>query len=205
MPSSLPRELPSLWLRIWIGVGVAALLLMIIAPIVIFSYTAKELDRKQACDRGQSDNCEPTFIWVLSDAAKEAAQKAENVAQGTGDGASVNGERRMGTSENAPYVDSVDIGGATFQDNWYFAPAGSDLHLTAVVSGDPQSVEVYAIPKGTETVGVGTHIAAMNKTADGLYELTYTVPAGLYADLEFRAVAGPNEYGSLLVSIREQK
>jgi len=205
MLSPLPRELPVVWLRVWIGIGAFALLIAIVVPALLATYVTQELGRKQACEHGQSTQCNPSFVWVLKDVADQAAQETLQGDQATDMTAPVETERYMRTSDTAPSVDSVDIGGATLTDSVYTAPAGSDLHLTAVVSGSPQSVEVYLINKGTETAGVGTHVATMNKTADGMYELTYTVPVGLSADLEFRAVGGPNEYGSLLVNIREQK
>jgi len=202
MLSPLPRELPVVWLRVWIGIGAFALLVVIVVPALLAAYVTQELDRKQACEHGRSTQCDPSFVWVLKDAADQGSSQDD---QAVDTSAPLGTERRMSTSDTAPSIDSVDIGGATLSNHWYSAPAGSDLHLTAIASGDPQSVEVYTVSKGTETAGVGTHVATMNKTADGVYELTYTVPAGLSADLEFRAVGGPNEYGSLLVNIREQK
>jgi hypothetical protein len=195
--------LPAGWIRFWIGLGVAVFVLYVCGLMALASYAMREANRRDGCDKGLRHDCEKSLLWVLADASRQAREETSTQVGGPVvlEEGPVTYAR---TSESSPRVISIQPGSMTLNDNWYVAVGGSKVKLTAVVEGNVQSVEVYLIPKATETIGIGTHVGTMNRQADGTYTFDITIDRGLLADLEIRAVGGPNEYGSAVIQVRAE-
>lgn len=192
--------MPVGWIRFWIGLGIAVFVLYFCGLLALASYAMREANRRDGCERGLRNDCEKSLLWALADAAREAKGRTETTYAPEQAGPI----RYAMTSESAPRVVSVQPGSLTLDENWYVGTVGTSIKLTAVVEGNVQSVEVYLIPKATETVGVGAHIGTMERQEDGTYAFEWTLEPSLLADLEVRAVAGPNEYGSAIIQIRSE-
>ena len=59
------KEHPTRGIKIWIWLGVAVLVFLIILPIIGIGYFAKEANRQKQCEgRSPKDpGCAPSFVW----------------------------------------------------------------------------------------------------------------------------------------------
>lgn len=204
------HELPTTWVRTWVGIGVTAIVLGILFLLVFGVYTEQELQRKADCDAGTRIDCEASLVWVLqglddvnidSEAGQEALKEeastklAEEYKRGV---------RYYQTDEAAPSIRGVDVREASFDADWYSADAGSEVEIIVRPEGDFASVELYIHPKVSPTPGIGIHEGSFEEQEDGSYIASYRLPSNLEADLEARAVGEGDAYGSAFIQTRSK-
>lgn len=201
------HELPSVWVKAWVIIGVVGAVFVVFVLLNIGAYTAREMERKSDCEAGTREDCDPSFVWTWNDIAQtptdeEVQAKLKQEADAKLDVEYENGMRTYQTSDQAPTASGVEIGGAELQDNWYHAAAGTRVTLTVKPEGEFSRVSLFVHPKETLTPGLGIFEGAFNKQNDGTYTLDYRVPANLSADLEVRVQSNADDYGSVFVQIR---
>lgn len=178
------ERLDDLWIKIFIGLGVFTGLLVVLVPIMILAYSARELDRFKACQAGTEEDCEPSLVWVLNDYVETAiSTELEDESEA---------ERESRTSNQAPRISKLEIGGAEKDGARYSVSAGN-VDLEAWIDGQVERVDVLYIASDTATPGIGKKIGTLTKK-DGVFKGTVKLEKEQAGELEVRAVFG-QEYG----------
>lgn len=173
-----------------VGLGVGILLLVLILPIMIAAYSARELQRQKACNDGLEDGCEPSLIWLINDSLDESVLGDQKASV-------FEGERESRTSVESPRVTTLELVDASQEADKYLIRAGG-LKLNAWIEGQVESVEVRYIATDTATPGIGKQIGNLTKQADGSFGGSVQMTLGQAGELEVRAVYR-QEYGSRIV------
>lgn len=203
------HEHSTTWVKAWIGVGVAGIVLSIVFLLVLGVYVDAELQRKADCDAGTRQDCASSLVWALEgindetnlssdaeqDALKQEAEEKLSVEY-------ERGIRHYRTDNGSPQVGGVEIGGAEYTENWYVADAGSALEIVIRPEGDFDHAELYVHPQATLTPGVGIHEGSFLPQSDGTYVATYRLPARFEGDLEARVSSGADSYGSAFIQVK---
>lgn len=205
------REPDTVWVKIWIGLGVAAIGFGVLFLLILAVYGQAELERKQDCDDGIRNDCEPSLLWLLQgvemsaiapegedqdDLKMEADRKIEEQYE--------RGVRLYVTGQGAPSVSGVDMRGTDYDENWFSADAGTEIEVVVRPEGDFERVDLYVHPKVTPTPGVGIYEGAFSDQGDGTYLAVYRLPVNLEADLEARVSGEGDSYGSAFIQIRSR-
>jgi hypothetical protein len=67
------QELPVGWIKVWIGIGIAALFVLLMIP-ALFSYAVEiEKERYLQCQLGKRTDCAPSAIWASAGLIGEKA------------------------------------------------------------------------------------------------------------------------------------
>lgn len=173
------------WLKVWIGIGAAAALTMLIAPPLLVHFASQDVKRYRECLEGSRQDCERTMVWNLVDAAALLEQQG-GATIGSSLGLDLLGARgsvALRTSETSPFIEKVEPTGMSHANGVYSAKAGNEVTINTTASGQVTKVELFQV-EGAE--GRPTKVGDFTR-GTGNWTVKYKVPPGFIGRLEVRA------------------
>ncbi len=202
---------PDTWIKVWVGIGLLALVGIISVLTLLQNAFQGEIQRYSDCLDGKRKDCQNSFYWILQRWSPDLiTSNSGMISNGvTSDTTAivlpgeVEATRASRSSESAPQIVSVQPQGMALSDGWYRATAGTVVKVKAQVTG-AKTVELYLVPKGTETANLARKVATMVKQSDGGYLADFKVTNSLLGDLEVRATNAKKEISSLFLNVAAQ-
>jgi hypothetical protein len=201
----MPSQTSTGWIKVLMTLGAIMSVFFFVAPLLIQMTMAREAQRYLDCTEGTRKDCEPSFAWMLFERTDGLPEMDEEMSTIEAEGDSMD-DRLVRASGTAPLILSVEPQGMMMEAGWYRAKAGTKVTMNVEVV-DATKVELYVIPKGTETAGMAQKIATLSKQAgegtanSSLYSGSFTVQSGWLADLEVRATNAQGETAALTLDV----
>ena len=191
------------FVRVWIGIGVAAFALVAaLSAFDLYSYRS-EATRFMACQEKTRFDCEPSSMW---------GRFGWGVGTSTTDGVATNSDvldepkqeettRVVTTSDQAPTFLSIKPDGMMLSNFRYLAKPGSKVKIQASIT-NANNADLYEIQRDETGTPNPKKIGALVKGEEDQYTAEYTVPAGLFGELEVRAMgAKAGEITSMYIHV----
>lgn len=192
------------FVRVWIGIGVAAFVLVVALSVFdLYSYRS-EATRFMACQEKTRFDCEPSSMW---------GRFGWGTGTSTTDGVATNPNttsdepkqeettRVVTTSDKAPTFLSVKPDGMALSNFRYLAKPGSKVKIQATIT-NANNADLYVIQRDETGTPNPKKIGALVKGDEDQYTADYTVPVGLFGELEIRAMgAKAGEITSMYIHV----
>lgn len=193
-------------MEIFIGIGAIAFIAFLVIPPLAVRVAVGEIQRYRECQVAARPDCEPSMIWRIYDVAL-IQSGAINL---TGDAyrqevqgmiGSGRAKTPLRTSEKAALIEKSELVGLNPGTDGFYRPKGAQsLTVKATITGNPDSVAVYLVPKGVETAGIPEKAGDMK--AEGTnYTASVLIPNGYIGELEIRATGPEAEQAQLYFDI----
>lgn len=186
------------FVRVWIGIGVVAFVLVAaLSAFDMYSYRS-EAARFLACQEKTRFDCEPSSMWgrfgwgTGTVASQLVADQPKETQETT---------RVITTSEQAPTFLSIKPEGMTLSNFRYLGKPGDVVKILATIT-NAKSADLYVIQRDESGTPNPTKVGALSKGDEDQYSAEFTVPAGLFGDLEVRAMgAKAGEVTSMYIHV----
>lgn len=183
---------PDAHLKIWIGIGLVALVIMLGVPFLVAQRWRDEAYRFEACQENLRLDCDPSLVWVVAGwATIDGTDLISTIT--TPD---VEEQARKGL------ILSIKPQNMSFKDGWYVGRVGETVTFT--VKTVKSAEVVLTLVTKTETGEDRLKIAEMRHLSDTELEATYRLPRALLADLEAKATASDGTEQSLSIRIASE-
>lgn len=183
---------PDAHLKIWVGIGVVAVIIMLGMPILVAQRWQEEAYRFEACQENLRLDCDPSLVWVVAGwATIDGTDLISTVS-------SLAAEQPEGNG----LILSIKPQNMSFKDGWYVGRAGETVAFT-VKTAKAAEVVLTLVTK-SEAGEERLKIAEMRHLSDTELEATYRLPRALLADLEAKATASDGTEQSLSIRIASE-
>lgn len=187
---------PDAHLKVWIGIGVVAVVIMLGTPVLVAQRWQDEAYRFEACQENLRLDCDPSLVWYVAGwVGVEGGASGESAASGA---SAVRGD----DAEGKGLILSIKPQNMSFKDGWYVGRAGETVMFT-VKTAKAAEVVLTLVTK-TETGEERLKIAEMRHLSDTELETTYRLPRALLADLEAKATASDGTEQTLSIRIASE-
>lgn len=181
-------------LKVWIALGVVALLVMFSTPILIKQRWQDEAYRFEACQEHLRLDCDPSLVWMVAGwvdvngSALTVASKEDRNA--------------MTAEEGKGLILSIRPRPMSLENGWYLGRGGETVTID-VKTAKAADVSLFIITQTNEGEN-RVKIADMRHLSDTELQSTYRLPKGLSATLEAVATAGDGTEESSSVRIASE-
>jgi hypothetical protein len=183
---------PDAHLKIWIGIGLVALVITLGTPFLVAQRWQDEAYRFEACQENLRLDCDPSLVWVVAGwATIDGTDLISTVTAPT-----------AAEQEGAGLILSIKPQNMAFKDGWYVGRAGETVTFT-VKTAKAAEVVLTLVTK-SEAGEDRLKIAEMRHLSDTELETTYRLPRALLADLEAKATASDGTEQSLSIRIASE-
>jgi len=194
------------WMEVFIGLGVISTIAFLVIPPMVGRVVKQEIIRYQECQVVARKDCEPSMVWRIYDIAlvqSGAINLTKSVYQQEIQDLIGSGRAKLPlrTSEAAAMIEASELVGLNPGADGFYRPKGGEtLTIKSTITGAPDDVAIYLVPKGVETAGIPEKITVMK--GDGtLYTATVLIPNGYVGELEIRATGPDVEQAQLYFDI----
>ncbi len=183
---------PDAHLKVWIGIGVVAVAIMLGTPVLVAQRWQDEAYRFEACQENLRLDCDPSLVWYVAGwATVDGMDLVSTLSSPT-----------AAEQEGKGLILSIKPRGMSFEDGWYVGRAGETVTFT-VKTAKAAEVVLTLVTKG-EGGEERLKIAEMRHLSDTELEATYRLPRALLADLEAKATASDGTEQSLSIRIASE-
>ena len=197
------------WMEVFIGIGVIIFIAFLVIPPMATRVATKEIQRYRECQVAAREDCKASIVWRLYDIAliqSGAINLTNSAYQQEIQGLIGSGRAKtlLRTSDNAAIIETSELVGQNpGADGFYRPNGGEELEVKATITGNPDEVLLYLVPKGVETAGIPEKAGVMK--AEGTnYSTKVLIPNGYVGELEIRAVGPGKEQSQLYFDIAAQ-
>lgn len=193
-------------MEIFIGIGAIAFIAFLVIPPMAVRVATSEIQRYKECQVAARPDCEPSMIWRIYDIA--LIQSGAITLTGDAYRQEVQGMIGSGraktplrTSDKSALIEKSELVGLNPGTDGFYRPKGAqNLTVKATITGNPDAVTVYLVPKGVETAGIPEKAGDMK--AEGTnYTASVLIPNGYVGELEIRATGPGAEQSQLYFDI----